>query len=334
MRILYIGDYYPFFSYKSKMNELIIEKLKKKGHDIVLLSKSWCNVKENSFYGSVEKLTCNYPFAKRYFIDPIQVRNSNINIINAYIGLGCKVIEREKIEKVIFADDIIYTPIIECFKNRYNISYDLFCMWEESFRWMLDDYIRPYIDVNLNIFEKIFTYPFYKFALEHFFNVEERKIVEVKFLQDKNMIENENPKIDQNTYYLYCEDCSEVHLKEILTLITKKDIVKIGKINLVWASNYNLEDIVIGDIHYNKVMVEEIPENAIVLFDKDLIGRTAFNCSYITTCLTNGIFPVIKKEQLQGFEHCPISYKNCINTNEYCIITKLQMSDNIIYDFY
>ncbi len=334
MRILYIGDYYPFFSYKSKMNELIIEKLKKKGHDIVLLSKSWCNVKENSFYGSVEKLTCNYPFAKRYFIDPIQVRNSNINIINAYIGLGCKVIERENIEKVIFADDIIYTPIIECFKNRYNISYELFCIWEESFRWMLDDYIRPYININLNVFDKIFTYPIYKFPLMHFFNIEERKIVEGKFLQDNNIIEEGNDKIDQNAYYLYSEDCSEVYLKEMITLITKKGLCKNGKINIIWASNNNIDDIIIGDIHYNKVIIDDVPQKSIVISDKELIGRSPINYSYITTCLTNKIFPVIRKEQLQEFNHFQVSYQNCTNTDEYSIITKFQVSDNTIYRFY
>ncbi len=327
-RILFIGDYYPLFSYKSRQNFNIVEELHKKGHDIILLSKAWCTVNENNFYGTVQKLSCDYPFYKRYFLDPVQIRNYNIDIFNAFLGLGCKVIEREHITQIIFADDIIYSPIVELLKKRYNIPCYLFLFWAESFKCMMDDYVWPYMNANLEAYDQIFTYLPYKETLVKYMNINGNKIRTVCTVSN-TLPENYCYKLPNNIY-LYSEDLNAEHLKRILTDISKKLNYSGAKIYIISASIEDSDTFIFEDNHYKKLEFKDIPKGAAVLYDYELLVSNPVNFGFIFTCLSCGFYPIINENHLSGLKELNMSYCKLGN---YYVVNDYKKEDVMVGDY-
>lgn len=125
-KVLIIGEYIPQnWRSKEKIDE-IAEKIKDKGASPILLSASWCDLNESNFCGDVYQLSDSAMFYKRYFVDPIQIREENSCSFTALFSLACKVIDAESPQLVIFAERIKYLPIVMLLKNYYNMKFCLF----------------------------------------------------------------------------------------------------------------------------------------------------------------------------------------------------------------
>lgn len=165
-KILLIGDYFPALSWDAFMNKSIAEELVENGHQVILLSKSWCVVNEDCFVGNVIELSCNAPFAKRCFIDPLQVKRTGGELINGFLGLACKIIKHEKIDCVLFSEHIEYGILVELIRNRFDIPcYLSWFTFSNASGYLYDDYASSYIRKTLSYFQNIFTWDSYCEAL-------------------------------------------------------------------------------------------------------------------------------------------------------------------------
>ena len=308
-RILYIGDYYPMFSFKAKLNAMMAEAIHKKGHEVFLLSKSWCMVEENNFYGTVEELSQTYPFRQKYFIDPIQMQNSGLELSNAYLGLGCKIMEKESIEQIIFADDIIYLPVVEMLKSRYKIPCVFFAFWAESWVTAMNDYVFPYMKKSLDIFDKIFTYPDYSIMWKDLFEVMEDRIfcsVPVENTDEEIIMKQEGG------IYLLCENNSPQHLNKMIKDAKVKAGINKNDIKII-TPDFMAEGLIEERRQSEKVYIKDLPEQALVLSDYELEKRNSVNISYLLTVLACRRIPLINKNHLDGLSSCNIKYKKVGN---------------------
>lgn len=295
-KILFVGDYYPLFSYKSFFNYKLVEKLNKKGYEIILLSKSWCDADEETFYGSVESLSQNYPFYKRYFIDPLQVRSGNLNLFNAYLGLGCKIIEYEQIEGIIFADDVMFSPIIELFKIRYQIPCYLLLFEKEAFQKMTDDYVMPYIKSTLSSVDKIIVYPQYQDILPWMFGIDKDHILGVQPFRISDYLKNSASSIKD--IYIYFEHKSHrteseisIRLNEMLgneKYFYHKIVSDINK--------YSSKEMSMGII-----AIQDVPEYSIILNADDLNDNKNIDLNFIFSSLLKHYFPLITESQAEAY---------------------------------
>lgn len=291
-RILYIGKYYPLFSYESKQTEIIVNDLNKKGNNVILLSKSWCDVNESNFVGDVKTLTNDKLFYKRFYIDPLQVRESNQNIVSAYFGLACKIIEYEKINKIIFADDIEYSLIIELLHYRYHIPCCLFLFTISSARKILDNYIIPYIRKNLLIFDKIYTFSVSAEFLKQDLQIDKEKVIEAVPFKEINIKENEIKK--DNIYLLCREKCDEKKkefLKDIIRMTGKK---KENVFFIIQVKDIKKES--------NEVYIKDLPKCSLIISEEENKKIKPIEYSYILTVLASGNIPVISEKNFRQIE--------------------------------
>ena len=218
-RILFIGNSYPLFTYNSEMNLRIAEELKKAECDLYLLSRSWCTVREDNFYGNVDILSDSHPFKKRFFVDPVQLRASGIELMGAMTGLCIKILEQEKIDTIVFADDPSYLPVVETARNRFAVHCYLFLFQDEHILYRLfDNYLYPIFQEGLHIFEKVFTYSAYRKVLTECFSVEESRIIPSCPLV---IPDNPCPKNSSDTLYVFVEPYSTRYAKHIYSLVKK-----------------------------------------------------------------------------------------------------------------
>lgn len=151
-KVLFIGDYFPHISYKSFLNNKLAMKLSEK-YELILVSSAWNNI-ENEIYGDESTLSENKPFSKRYFLDPIQMKYSNYDIVKGYLAMCCRIIENYDINAIIYADKMQYILLIDLLKVRFNIPiYLLF--YDINIYQCLDDYTVPFISFSISQAEKI-----------------------------------------------------------------------------------------------------------------------------------------------------------------------------------
>lgn len=156
-KVLLIGDYFPNLSWESFRNKSIAESLSNNGYKVILLSKSWCDVTEDCFIGNVNELSQNAPFTNRYFIDPCQMKRTG-ELLNGFLGLVCKIIPYEKIDFVLFSEQIQFVQLAELIRNRFDIPcYLSLFSFSTISGYLHDDYALEYLGKTLSYFEKIFT---------------------------------------------------------------------------------------------------------------------------------------------------------------------------------
>ena len=91
-KVLFIGDYFPHASYNAILNEKIATKISVT-NELILVSSAWCNI-DKVIYGDEVSLSINKPFYKRFFLDPIQMKYLNQDVVQGYLALCCKIIEK------------------------------------------------------------------------------------------------------------------------------------------------------------------------------------------------------------------------------------------------
>lgn len=195
-RILIIGDYYPYCSYNSILNKLLVERLKKEGHEAILLSDSWCAVhNKNEIYGDVITLSENYPFEKRFYLDPIQVQFSGNNILLSYLGLACKIINNQKIDLILYMSDIRNSLLVELITSRYSIK-AIMINFDINIYKFLDNYTYPSMTANLMNYAEIYTFRPNIYMLERFLKIPKSKMRDLEECFIENKVPN-NSDIEQ-----------------------------------------------------------------------------------------------------------------------------------------
>lgn len=296
-RILLIGDSYPLFTYKAEENIRIAEMLKQNGHDIYLLSTAWCVVKEDDFYGDVEFLSNPYPFTKRFYVDPLQVRAANIGLLSPMSGLCMKILEQEKIEVVIFADDLTYLPMIELCRNRFDIPYYLLLFHDEQIKYrLLDDYLYPLFQTGFQAFRKIFTFPFYQQTLIENFQVEESRID--TSLPALNQGKNAATSLEEcKTIFVFIDPYSNAYAKYIYT-IAKEAFDGTKTALRLCTPNGSDNGTALGLDPEVCVRLNEIPENAFVIQSYDLATSESTCLGWIMFAQNQCWYPVIRKQDV------------------------------------
>ena len=147
-----IAEYYPLNTSGSRETYEIAKTLSLM-HEVILLSPSWCEVSEDIFTGDVFSLSENGPFLRRYFVDPIQVKEERTNIFTALYTLGCKVLEYERCDMVLFCEKMMYVPIVTLLKRNYPAKYVLHINGLNDMGVLSFNVNYPYLAMNIKDFD-------------------------------------------------------------------------------------------------------------------------------------------------------------------------------------
>lgn len=283
--ILYIGKYYPLLSYQSKQTEVVVKNLLKRGHKITLLSLAWCEVSENHFYGNVEDLSQNYPFYKKYYLDPIEIKFSHNNILNAYLGLACKILEYEDIDEIIFADDMQYSLIVEILKARYNKPTYLLLFDIPKLKMLIQNYMIPYMPSHLKIYDKIFTYTIGKEFLKTFLKIQGKNIISTIPFEIENI-----ESFDKNKVLYVCQTTKNIADDNSILNKTIKNFLSLN-------SNFQL---IKGDLT-DCCRLKDLKgsNNVLILREEEMQVNSLIDYSYVLTSCFNGYYPLINAQHLE-----------------------------------
>lgn len=309
-KILYIGEYYPYFSYKSKLTEFIVNEMKTRGNEVILLSASWCKINEKNFCGSVEKLSDDSVFTRRYFIDPLQFQISGMDILNCYLALGCKVIEKEKIQEVVFADDLKYSLLVELLRKRYTLIYKLF-LFDSLIINTLDNYVNSYIRVNLEEYDKIYTYNDEKNFLTNILNVDANKI---DVCQPFDIIEEKECKEIKKVFFL----STQVEKKEKIVNLVKEKLRK---------KDIEIEFLDTEEQRQKFWDVRE--EGTAVLCKEEIYGRMPLDLSFILTVCKMNRFFLLSPCNFELLKSYKVEY---IKVGELFAISKIRFENECVMD--
>ena len=161
MKILLLGDYFPSLSYQAAYNKKLVEsihKYSKGNYKTYLFSTAWCG--NNYILGSANELAVVYPFTKRYYLDPIQIRLADNSYFAAVVGLCSSIIETHEIDILIVTDLREYGFAAEVLKIRFGVKTYLSDFSTDWHTFLNDSYISLNHEFLLSIFDKIFIEPY------------------------------------------------------------------------------------------------------------------------------------------------------------------------------
>ena len=310
-RILFIGDYYPLFSYVTDENFHIAKELQSAGNEVYLLSKSWCTTTKETFYGTYENLSKDYPFKKRYYLDPIEFRNFGKDLISCFVGLGCKIIECEKIESIIFSEDISYSLAVELLKKKYDLPcYLLLFDKQRFFLKALSNYVYPYIGTHLKIYDYIFTCAEYKNILEYAFGINQNIIVANPY----QILNSEHREDDTDKpVYVLCNNISEPHIENIC-LWAEQELRDIStRIQVITSKNADLIKNTNAQINAMKSITSS---RGWIIHEDEFMSNGLINFSFLFASLMDGFYPLIHNKCILSFPEREIEYKKYKNFSE------------------
>lgn len=335
-KILIIGDYYPLFSFRSGTVEMVAAELAK-DHCVVLLSTSWCKVKNYTFCGTVEELSRNGPFSKRYFIDPMQLKSSDIDIQNALLGLGSKIIEREGIDQIIFIDDLRYSPIVELLTHRFNIPSFLFLYNFEGMRYTLDNYACEFIPSNFMSYNLIFTYLPYKDFLMRYHRIDDTKI-RVALPMQYSHLRPGNEELNLNDIYIFPDEAfltePEKHWSKVRDFIHNTD----KKIHIITVNESfhqyvqsKVSEFGNADLIQFKRNANIAPENSLVLCTGELLHNKLIDYNMLMNILARKCCALVKQEHLSALEEYQVDY---FKMQDFYVVTHLGQDSTSVRDFF
>lgn len=155
-RIVVIGDYFPHGSYESIRNHFIWDDLHSAGFELVLLSRGWASESEDAFVGTRAELMNDGIFAKRYYLDPLQLRYSGKDTMLAYAEMCLKIAKHEKVDAFFICESIEFAVLAKLIKQDCGAPLYLFLDDERSIsRGFYDIYRENIISVSLPLFDLI-----------------------------------------------------------------------------------------------------------------------------------------------------------------------------------
>jgi len=154
--ILFIAESFPIASEECGINIEIAKSIRECGNNVILFSLSWCRSDSDNFMPEYGRVFDSEPFIKRYFLDPIQLRILDDDIITSSVGLLVKILESENIDTIVFVEAIKYGIIGEIIKRRYSIPIIMYICHERQLEKMYDDYVYPATLRALKTYDKIY----------------------------------------------------------------------------------------------------------------------------------------------------------------------------------
>lgn len=158
--VIILGDYFPKMTYKTLLNQYLLEM--NNGDDkFFLVSNAWCEISNENFIGSMNELTRNGNFTKRYYVDPLQLKYSQ-NKDAAILGLICDVIKKENIDIIKCTNCVNYSIILDNIKRWFpNIQIEVFISRSEVIVLENDLYWRNIFGDIKQSFDTIWGIDFY-----------------------------------------------------------------------------------------------------------------------------------------------------------------------------
>ncbi|MBR0093319.1 MAG: hypothetical protein IJP92_16655, partial [Lachnospiraceae bacterium] len=158
--------YYPVQSEISSNVHEISRRLKEDGMQLLLLSRSWCEIASDSEAFLYIMENKREPFERKHYVDPIQMRLSNADVIKLMIGLACKLMDYEDISRVLFLDSLEYLPVYQVIRMNYQVRGTLFLHSEEQVKAGFRGYSYPNMRNAIKSFDEYRTIPKYNALLE------------------------------------------------------------------------------------------------------------------------------------------------------------------------
>lgn len=169
MNILFMGKCLPELDIESLQNIKIAQWLKNgQKNKIFLLSESWCAVELDDYIrvGKCESLG----FEKIYYVDPIQLQYTNIEI--AKIGLAIKVCKMHKIDIIYVSDVQRYGQTAELMKLYFSIPTVMAFFTDRIVQKTNEIYVKTWLKEGNRKESICVTYRGYKQFVNEFCNVE------------------------------------------------------------------------------------------------------------------------------------------------------------------
>lgn len=277
-RILIIGDYYPHISFNSVLNKLIAERLNREGYKLILLSSAWCCIRQNELVGDVYSLSENFPFEKRFYLDPIQVSCSGGDLLQSYLGLACKILKNYTIDLILYADTLENSLLVELIKNRFGIETRLIVN-DFSIYKCLDNYTFPYLFGNLKNYSTIYSYLPNQKLLQDFFQVPKDKLKDVNDILKKwNVLNIDSENCKKLCVLTLCLDNEKLNtIKETLGNITSNFKVLWVTIKNNTFDLFNNEEVMTIDRFLDLKLT-----NTVVAFENELLDHEKVSFSEIS----------------------------------------------------
>lgn len=296
-KILLIGDSLPLFSYRAAMTLEIAEQLCSRGNEVYLLSKAWCKVTEATFYGDVGQLSDPYPFRKRFFVDPLQLRESKAELMTSMLGLGLLIIDEEDIDCVVFSDDLSLLPLVEMLRTRRKLPCFLYLFdMARIGSGLLDDYMMPVFPASLQAFDAIFAFPGYKNLLVQMFGVNEASVIPATPLPCTGLSVKAG-EVSRDRLYVLIEAYSERSAKLAVSVARQEFGDQFEKI-LVCTPGGAADAEKLSLAADQCVKPEQIPKGAAVVIDGEMVGRKGPVWDQYLLLLKKGWAPIVARETL------------------------------------
>lgn len=313
MNILFVGEYYPCLSYQSIFNEFTAMEMFNKGHDLTLLSDSWCT-EEKNFMDCIDEIDLKMPFSEKFFVDPIELKHVKNQSDVALIGLGSKVVEMKKPDLLFITDIRKYGLLAEVLKRRYNIHTVLSVTSLVFLELMTEAYYGSNIIKEMEIFDEIHTFNIYENLLKSLFN----KNIIVKKLEINNEV-----KITSDIHIFCFQNIKKkVYLMDNIVnkLKSKNKIVY----SLDDELHEKLSDIpLIRIIYVSNPILNDIPKNSLVLDSQELIFDYYYDITRTFILLIMGYTPIINKNNLSLY--CNIKIEVNDIDDDYVCITAIEL---------
>jgi len=153
--ILFLGDYFPHFSFDTLRNHKIIESLHNEGFGIYYLSNSWCDVDEHSFVDPYMHRKTGF-IKECYFVDPVGLRG--LNTMVALTALAKSIVTQNNIDYIFVSDVKKYGMAAEVINAHFGIPI-VASLWSDvSFYHLYESYTKIWFDSFVNKIKYLYTH--------------------------------------------------------------------------------------------------------------------------------------------------------------------------------
>ena len=293
-KILLFGDSLPLFTLNAAITNEIAEQLRSHENEVYLLSKAWCTVTEENFYGNAEQNCTQYPFKKRFYLDPIQIRRSKGELLTSMLGLAIKAIDEERIDFLVFADDLSYLPLVELIHARRAIPCFLFMFdIRRNYECLVDNYMISGLDLSLQAFDAIYSFPGFGELLSQLFHIPEEKVILASPLPIK-ILETDAKSCKRDRLYILTDSFSTRRAKLAFS-VGKAELQDEFREILICTPNGADDAKKLSLEAHQCVKPEQIPRGAAVITYAELISDITTSWEKLLFMTQKGWIPLIRE---------------------------------------